>query len=307
MKILIAYDGSDCADRAIDDLRRAGLPPEAEATVISAADVLLPIPPPSSYEVVESAFSEDLPATAIRARERARRAVAEARQSAIAASEHVKAVFPAWDVRVEAVGDSPAWAVIKKAEEWEADLIAMGAHGRSAIGRLLLGSVSHQVVTKAACTDRVARPRAVESDSPVRILIGVDGSRGAEAAVREVFGRAWPPGSQTLLVAVLDPTMMTAIERIQAGDRDENDWVRRMAAASANELRAAELVVSAILKEGDPKRVLVDEAEQWGADSIFVGARGLRLLQRFLLSSVSAAVAARAHCSVEVVRPRATA
>ena len=39
MKILIAYDGSPCADAALDDLRRAGLPCEAEAVVLSVADV----------------------------------------------------------------------------------------------------------------------------------------------------------------------------------------------------------------------------------------------------------------------------
>jgi nucleotide-binding universal stress UspA family protein len=77
-----------------------------------------------------------------------------------------------------------------------------------------------------------------------------------------------------------------------------------MAEASAEKLRAAELIVSSVIKNGDPKRLLVDEAERWGADSIFVGARGLRLIERFLVGSVSAAVATRAHCSVEVVRPK---
>jgi nucleotide-binding universal stress UspA family protein len=67
-------------------------------------------------------------------------------------------------------------------------------------------------------------------------------------------------------------------------------------------LRTRGLTVSSVIKEGDPKHILLDEAEQWEADSLFVGARGLSLMERFLLGSVSAAVAARAHCSVEVVR-----
>ena len=307
MNILIAYDGSDCADRAIDDLRRAGLPPKAKATILSAADVLLPVPPASSYEVVELAFSEDLPAAVLDARKRARRAVDEARDLAVAASERVKTIFPEWEVSVEAVGDSPAWAVIKKAEEWKADLIVVGSHGRSAVGRLILGSVSQKIVTKADCTVRVARSQAVEKDSPAQLLIGVDGSAGSEAAVRAVRERVWPPGTQARLVAVLDPMMRTAVESIKAADRDEHDWVRRMVDAAANELRAAELVVSSVIREGDPRRMLVDEAEECGTDSIFVGARGLRRIERFLLGSVSAAVAARAHCSVEVVRTRAIA
>jgi hypothetical protein len=37
MKVLIGYDGSDCATAAIRDLRRAGLPNHAQALVLSAA------------------------------------------------------------------------------------------------------------------------------------------------------------------------------------------------------------------------------------------------------------------------------
>ena len=304
MKILIAYDGSDCADRAIDDLWRAGLPPEAEAVVISVADVLLPVPPPSSYEVVESVFSNNVPAVAKNVRERALRAVDEARELALAGSERLKAHFPAWQVRAEACGNSPAWSVIKKAEESKADLVVVGSHGRTAMGRFFLGSVSHTIVTNAPCTVRIARNSPVQNNGPVRILLGIDGSPGAEGAVRAVCERDWPPGSEARLVAALDPMMTTAVEWIEDDDQDERAWVERMAEASAQKLRAAELVVSSVIKKGDPKRVLVAEAEQWGADSIFVGARGLRLIERLLLGSVSAAVAERAHCSVEVVRPK---
>ena len=42
MKILFAYDGSECADNALQDLRRAGLGAEAEVLVMSLADVFLP-------------------------------------------------------------------------------------------------------------------------------------------------------------------------------------------------------------------------------------------------------------------------
>jgi nucleotide-binding universal stress UspA family protein len=60
--------------------------------------------------------------------------------------------------------------------------------------------------------------------------------------------------------------------------------------------------VSSLVEEEDATRLLVREAEQWGADSIFVGARGLGRLGRLLLGSVSTAVVARAHCTVEVIR-----
>jgi nucleotide-binding universal stress UspA family protein len=63
------------------------------------------------------------------------------------------------------------------------------------------------------------------------------------------------------------------------------------------------LQVSTLVKQEDPKQLLCEEAERWGADCIFVGAKGVGRLERLLIGSVSSAVAARAHCSVEVIRP----
>lgn len=90
---------------------------------------------------------------------------------------------------------------------------------------------------------------------------------------------------------------------IEEGNRGEVEWVQKLAELATEQLRSSELSVSSVVLNGDPKRVLVDEAEKWGADSIFVGSTGFsNRFERFLLGSVSAAVAARAHCSVEVVR-----
>ena len=51
MKILVGYDGSESADAALDDLRRAGLPREAKALIVSVGEVSM-APLSSSYEVV---------------------------------------------------------------------------------------------------------------------------------------------------------------------------------------------------------------------------------------------------------------
>jgi nucleotide-binding universal stress UspA family protein len=68
------------------------------------------------------------------------------------------------------------------------------------------------------------------------------------------------------------------------------------------ELREAGLQVASVIQEEDPKFFLIREAERWKADSIFVGSRGLNRFERLFLGSISTAVVARAHCSVEVVR-----
>src|SRR5688572_21897641 len=131
MKILIAYDGSECADAALEDLKSAGLPKTAEAIVMSLADVFLP---PPINEEVDNTFPMYVPDGVRRAHERAEHEVKKAESMAKRASEQIKKSFPEWDVRAEALADSPAWALIRRADEWKADLIVVGAHGHSVLG-----------------------------------------------------------------------------------------------------------------------------------------------------------------------------
>jgi len=307
MKLLIAYDGSGDTQGILADLRRAGLPREVEAVIISAVTVELP---PMPDYVISSASVNDRLSTLLRARvqavhnvlikerERALLTIDGALRLARQAAEQIKSEFPAWDVRAEACADSPASAVIKKAEDWGADLIVVGTRGRSSLGRLILGSVSQNVVNEARCSVRVSRSQPHEGDSPVRIVVGLDGSSFAEKAARAVAERAWPAGSEVLLVTATKPFGLYGVSP---------DEQRKRAAevhqTAEGMLREAGLTVKSVIREGEVKGVLVAEAESRGADSIFVGSRGLdSALKRFFLGSVSSAVVSNATCSVEVVR-----
>jgi nucleotide-binding universal stress UspA family protein len=107
-------------------------------------------------------------------------------------------------VAVEAVADSPAWGIIKTADEWKADLIVVGSHGYSAVSRFLLGSVSQRVLTTAGQSVRIARASNRPQEAPVQLLLGVDGSAEAKGMVRTVANRVWRPGSVAHLIAVMD-------------------------------------------------------------------------------------------------------
>ena len=90
---------------------------------------------------------------------------------------------------------------------------------------------------------------------------------------------------------------------IEEDRQEERAWVEEISRRSLDLLRAANVNVTCAVREGDPKRELPKAAEEWGADCLFVGSAGFsNRFERFVLGSVSAAVAARAHCSVEVVR-----
>lgn len=46
---------------------------------------------------------------------------------------------------------NPYEAIVKTAEDYEADLIIMGTHGRKGLSRIFLGSVASRVVATATC------------------------------------------------------------------------------------------------------------------------------------------------------------
>src|SRR5690349_3177621 len=113
MKILIAYDGSACADAALDDLCRAGLPRRAEALVLSVAEAWLPQPPPSSYEVVEEAMRTYKPADLERIHINHSQPMENAHASVKRAQARLGMNFPGWEVSAEGAYGSPAHEVIK--------------------------------------------------------------------------------------------------------------------------------------------------------------------------------------------------
>jgi nucleotide-binding universal stress UspA family protein len=293
MKILIAYDGSECAESVIDDLKRAGLSRRAEAIVLTITEELFPAP--TSIGGVATTFGKDL-----LEKEKDSQALARRAQS------RIQQLFPGWKILVDAGIGSPGSEIITRADEWRPDLIVVGSHGRTALGRMFFGSVSQKVINAANCSVRVARGRIVEPDVPARIIVGVDGSEEADAAVDEIASREWPDGSEVRIVnsawtipAASDPG--TAVNLIEWIAR-ETERVNKVVEGAAEKLGSAGLKVSIVVKEQEPKALLCSEAEDMMADCIFVGARGMGRLERFLIGSVSSGVAARAHCSVEVVR-----
>ena len=315
MKVLIGYDGSECAEAALDDLKRAGLPSKVEAHILSIAEVWLPPPPPSIYEIVEKAAEVKVPADLQRLYSRTAAIVKEAQSTVKRAKDRLQSAFPEWKICAKAETGSPAWELISHAEESRPDLIVVGSHGRSALGRFVLGSISQKVLAEAKCSVRIARGRIEDPDEPVRIVVGLDGSPGSLGAVQSLSSRNWPPGSEVSLVVVIDPWKVPLIgslvpplnETIDEENRAETEYAGRIAAQAEAMLDGLSLKVKKVLREGDPKQELPRFAEEWGADCIFVGSTGFsNRFERVVLGSVSAAVAARAHCSVEVVRSNLT-
>ncbi len=313
--ILVAYDGSPCADAALEDLGRAGLPRNAETWILSVSEIWLPLPAAAHF-ANSFYFSSTAPFVANpKTSSHVPRAAAgiaptsEARSLALNARARLQNRFPVWEIKTQESAGSPAREILKKAGELKPNLIVVGSQGRSALGRFLLGSVSQKVVNEAHCTVRVSRGTAWKDGSPVRIVIGLDGSAGSELAVKAVAERAWPLSSAVRLIAVSDGAE-SAVDLVAPGKNNsaqarktQRAWVESFMKAAQAKLAPTQLSISTRIEEGDPKRVLISDAEEWGADCIFLGASGSNnVLEKYLLGTVATAIVARAHCSVEVVR-----
>ena len=292
MKILIAYDGSTCADDALNDLPRAGLPREADALIVQVQERWLS--PPSGHKTVEEVVVSTNAVAAKAARDKEEpgaEAGGEQMESLERASQRLGLHFPEWKTETLSLKGSPAREIIRQAKEWNADLIVVGSHGCTESKRFVLGSVSQKIVNEAGCSVRVVRGQAWKDGSPNRLLIGLDGSREAMAAVEEVARRMWTMGSEVRLVV--------------ARDASENNykWVSECLKDAKKLLEHAELAVTELIEKRDPKQIIVASAEEWGADCIFLGANDAgNVYEDLLLGSVSTAVVARAHCTVEIVR-----
>jgi len=300
MKILVGYDGSAAANAAVDELRRAGLPADGEAHVVCVADGHLQTHESLKTEVGSSWTSR----------------LAEAEALAETATDRLLRNFPDWSVSSEALWGEAAKVLLDACDRWHPDLLIVGSHGRSTIARMFLGSVSLELVHKAPCSVRITRRSGpINAIEPIHLIIGNDGSPASEAVIRSVTGRRWPENTEAKIVSVIQPLapVTTALDAstfaqepaysvIRAADERMRLRLSNIAAESTNALQRAGMIATSSVVEGDPREILLSQAEQWKADAIFVGARGHGRLEHLFLGGISNHIVTHAHCTVEVVR-----
>jgi nucleotide-binding universal stress UspA family protein len=172
-----------------------------------------------------------------------------------------------------------ASALLRRATSWGADLLVVGS-GCHPAREQTVGDSVRRVAVEAHCSVRVARPSAGTNGDAVRLLVAEDWAPGSRSAFRAIASREWPPESEC---------------RVIAGTQPDHD--------TAETLRAAGLKVSTVAPKGELRRALVEEADRWGADCIFVGTHGGdgEANQHGTGGLINALVAG-SPCSVEVAR-----
>jgi nucleotide-binding universal stress UspA family protein len=298
MRILLAIDGSEQSEAAVDEIARRRFPADSEIRVIAVVE-----PPYLGKGLERNFYGVDAEKTA---REHARAAVDKAAAKLEADGSRQ------FNVTTEVVSGSPRGVILEEAEAFGADLIVVGSHGHGMLERFLLGSVSQAVVLHARCSVEIVRMPEVRREV-MRILVATDGSEQSEAAVDEIARQHFPADTEVRVISVVEPPnfgegvdMSFYVEIEKIAHERARAAVEKAAARLRADEESLQLNVTTEVISGPPKRVILERAEAFSADLIVVGSHGHGMLGRFLLGSVSQAVALHARCSVEIVRSRKT-
>ena len=287
MKVLLATDGKWPSIEAQKLVTTIGDRDKIEIKVMSVAgfDAAL-----QEGERTEGRFSPE--AGRKHALEIIDRTVAELIASGFRASGHLTE------------GDPPLDILHEIERGWH-ELTILGAGSASWIGQILLGSVSNNVLHASPTSVLIVHESP--ADDAGQVLLGSDGSRGAEFALRTFIGFADPHRVRVRVTSVMKPEEGVAViseppsRRFLAERRTESQLLQEVESNVDRAMRTlgdAGFRCKGDVRVGHPAEQLLKQAEGEGSDLVVVGSRGLGSVQRVVLGSVSDKVARHARAAL---------
>jgi nucleotide-binding universal stress UspA family protein len=215
----------------------------------------------------------------------------------------------------------PGPVIADAAARWGASMVVMSTHGRGGLGRLLHGSVATYAVRHAPVPVMLIPPGCTcrwpaDDKRRARILVPLDGSPFAEAAIHPGVALARALGGDVVFARVVDPSTFyrwSGFEPITPGrsggtvaEIQEAD-ARGYLTAIANSALTPEVNVGTVTRIGDPLAELTLLAGAYLADVIVAATHGRGGLSRLVMGSVAAGLLRRTGLPVLFVHPLARA
>lgn len=291
MKVLLAVEPSAPSEAAIQAVATRPWPPNTTIEVITVVEPSYVWNVPSLVDGLRQAAEQEIQAVANRFR------------------------TMAVPVTTRVLYGDPRTAILDHAAQTNADFIVLGSQHSAGLRELLEGGVANAVVRFAPCSVEIVRDNnhSPGNNQPLRILLATDGSEHSEVAAQSLASRPWPAGTEIRVFSVVElhvPLFKTPYPAYLNPHAMEDLRAQAMRHAEQALMSSEKIVTDAGLAEtatvavpvATPQELILKEASDWKADLIVLGSHGRRGLNRFLLGSVSEAVASHAPCSVEVIR-----
>jgi nucleotide-binding universal stress UspA family protein len=213
---------------------------------------------------------------------------------------------PDLDVQTAVVEGIPHETIRAYAAEEDVDLISMGTHGRTGLGRVLLGSVTERVVRTSDVPVLTSRLEPAEAADYERILVPTDGSEPAIAALDHAIAIADRFDATVHAVSVINTDALRSGAEAGPGTSGmRQNWESmcdRALATVERECDGHDLTVVSSVLEGTPSRAINDYVEDQDIDLVTMGTHGRTGLDRLLLGSLTERTVRTSDAPVLTVR-----
>jgi nucleotide-binding universal stress UspA family protein len=213
-------------------------------------------------------------------------------EEAADALETLEALATETDVSYEtAIEHGTVHETILDIADRDADLVAMGTHGRTGLRRVLIGSVTERVGRTSDVPVFTTRREPATDAGYGDVLIPTDGSDAANAAVEHGLVIADRYDGTVHALSVVDLNSLAGSYDVGPGistviDAWSDDCERAVATvADAAEERGIDVVTEVV--QGTPYRAITDYVDAAGIDLVTMGTHGRTGIERYLVGSVT--------------------
>lgn len=208
------------------------------------------------------------------------------------------------DVEVRVETGPASTCLLGIAAETHVDAVVCGTHGKGLLTKLIVGSVSEDMVTNASVPTIAVRydlmrgrehPAELARSFAKQLIVPVDFSASSMRAFDSLLAMPKEAVGTVYLTHVVDAVV--AGERARRVEDGAEFQLRNMAAIAAEK----GITARPVIRHGEPRRAILQEAKERRATGMIVGTRGPNPLQEVVVGSVSLTAMRQASCPVMIV------
>ncbi len=197
--------------------------------------------------------------------------------------------------------------------DWKPDLLILGSHGRSMVGKWFFGSVSEALLAHVTCPVMVLRPpRLDKKDSALppkagwsKIVVAVEDNSQSQLLINNITSHKWAGNPIfTVLHIINTERLHESVPYACEGEREEakaDVFVKRIANQLKTMMPNCTVLNTVII--GTPAKDLLEYAAQIKADLLIAGSHGRTHAAKWFFGSVSEPLLSKAECAVVIIRP----